>query len=225
MELSKRLQAAADLVIAGEIAADIGTDHCGLPVYLTENNICPFVIAGEKTKTSSAVAKRKISALCMEEKISVRMGDGLAVLQQDEAATAIIAGMGGYNIIKILSDNLDITSSLRRLVLQPQSDIPAVRNFLEQNGWQIIAEKLVSESGIYYEIIAAEHGKMNLSTIEQLCGPILLRESSSLFMEYLRHRLTMARSLLSKLDEKAAEKRIVEIKEEILTLQKAVKAF
>ena len=222
MELSQRLRAVADLIIAGEPAADIGTDHCGLPVYLTENNICPFVIAGEKTKTSSAAAKRKISSLNLEDRISVRTGDGLAVLQPQEAATAIIAGMGGCNIIKILSDHPEITRSLRRIILQPQSDIPAVRAFLQENCWRITTEKVLFEAGIYYEIIAAERGTMTLSDAERLCGPVLLAENSRIFRECLQHRLSVAQSLLNQLDKKAAGERIAEIKAAVQIFEAAL---
>ncbi len=37
--LSKRLKAVADMVTEGNIAADIGTDHGYVPIYLIKNNI------------------------------------------------------------------------------------------------------------------------------------------------------------------------------------------
>jgi len=45
MELSKRLQAVADLVTEGASVADIGTDHGYIPIYLIEHNIAGKVIA------------------------------------------------------------------------------------------------------------------------------------------------------------------------------------
>ena len=45
MELSKRLQAVADLVTEGASVADIGTDHGYIPIYLIEHHIAEKVIA------------------------------------------------------------------------------------------------------------------------------------------------------------------------------------
>ena len=39
MELSKRLQAVADLVTAHYKLADIGTDHAYIPIYLTQKQL------------------------------------------------------------------------------------------------------------------------------------------------------------------------------------------
>ena len=40
MELSKRLQAVADLVTPGYTIADVGTDHAYIPIYLDGKRNC-----------------------------------------------------------------------------------------------------------------------------------------------------------------------------------------
>ena len=50
MELSKRLQAVADLVSNGQIVADVGTDHGYIPIYLIETEKCPRAIAMDINK-------------------------------------------------------------------------------------------------------------------------------------------------------------------------------
>ena len=47
MELSKRLQAVADLVTEGASVADIGTDHGYIPIYLIEHHIAEKGISTE----------------------------------------------------------------------------------------------------------------------------------------------------------------------------------
>ena len=48
VKLDDRLKAVADLVLPGKTAADIGTDHNYLPVFLVQNNICEHVIASDR---------------------------------------------------------------------------------------------------------------------------------------------------------------------------------
>ena len=67
MELSKRLQAVADLVTAHYKLADIGTDHAYIPIYLTEH---------KKVKKAFAMQLHLMSMKdhCSEQKnISARM--------------------------------------------------------------------------------------------------------------------------------------------------------
>ena len=45
MQLSRRLQTVADMVIPGNRVADIGCDHAYIAIYLIKNKISPFVVA------------------------------------------------------------------------------------------------------------------------------------------------------------------------------------
>lgn len=45
MELSKRLQAVADMVCPGSRVCDIGCDHGYVSIYLVYKKVSPFVIA------------------------------------------------------------------------------------------------------------------------------------------------------------------------------------
>ena len=47
MRISSRLMSIADLVIAGEPVADIGSDHALLACYLVDEGRCPRAICGE----------------------------------------------------------------------------------------------------------------------------------------------------------------------------------
>lgn len=50
MRISSRLMSIADLVIAGEPVADIGSDHALLACYLVDEGRCPRAICGELEK-------------------------------------------------------------------------------------------------------------------------------------------------------------------------------
>lgn len=208
--LSKRLAAVASFVPKGSPVADIGTDHALIPVHLVSSNKSPHAIAGDIHAGPVQAAERQVRQARLEDKIEVRKGDGLAVLQPGEAETVIIAGMGGGTIVDILS-SVDVGSlGIRRLILQPNIGERLVRVWLRSNGWLLRDETLLEEDGLSYEIIMAESGTPEeaaaydewlysrplpgvgrpSSDIRLLMGPLLLSSPTSLFVakwtEYAR---------------------------------------
>jgi len=202
IKLDGRLLSAAALVLPGKAAADIGTDHNYLPVYLVANGICPYVIATDKAPQPYENAQQLVDLLSLSRQISVRRGDGLKVVEPGEAATIILAGMGGRLIMDILSGAPAVTARAERLVLQPQKNIDLLRRWLGENGWRIVAESIAFDSGFYYVIMAAEHGDMDLSDDEAEFGPCLLREGHPLFPQYLGLKLADLQTLIERLAER-----------------------
>ena len=197
IKLSNRLQAVARQIPAGLRVADVGTDHGYLPVYLVVNDIAPKVIASDRGKRPLDSARQLISLLSLENQIDVRLGDGLSVLQPDEAEVICLAGMGGVAIKEIISAGLPLAQAAKRLVLQPQRNVPAVRRFLVANGFKIVAEDLAEDDGFYYEIIAVEPGLMELTEQEADFGPLLLRDGHPLFKDFLILKETDLTQLLA----------------------------
>ena len=186
VKLSNRLHAVAEFVLPGKTAADIGTDHNYLPVYLVINGICPFVVAVDRAVGPYENACQLVDLLSLSRQIDVRLGDGLAPLQPGEAETITIAGMGGYLIQDVLSRQPLVISQTKRLVLQPQKNTAALRRWLMDNGWRIVAEQLALDNGFYYEVIAAEHGEMCLDEDELTFGPCLLAGSHPFLANFLQ---------------------------------------
>ena len=50
-----------------------------------------------------------------------------------------------------------------------------------ENGFEIIAESIMTENGKYYEIMVAETGHMSLSDKEVRFGPHLMKDQSQVF--------------------------------------------
>ena len=158
MKLGSRLAALAAFVPKGACLADIGTDHAYLPIELVQKDIAALAVAGDVHIGPYQAAKDNVEGLGLEHKISVRFGNGLAVLTPGEADTAVIAGMGGSTIIEILTSQPAVTYSLTRLILQPMVGAAAVRRWLVVNNWYIVEEQLVQDDGRLYEILVAEQG-------------------------------------------------------------------
>lgn len=161
MDLSGRLKAIADAVPRSVTAADIGTDHGYIPLYLIEKGIIERAIAADVSPGSLRKAEQLIRDRHMHSCMETRLGSGLAVLTPGEADTIIIAGMGGMLISDILEHGIDVARSASVLILQPMQAQDAVRRWLISSGFLIIDEYLVKEGRRYYEIITAcpGHGR------------------------------------------------------------------
>ena len=152
IKLSDRLQVIADRLEDCKTMADIGTDHGFLPVYMVESGRCTDVIAADISEPSLDKARR----LCREhgiDRCQLRAGDGIHVLMPGEVDGLVIAGMGGDLIIEILSSAMDVTCTMKRIVLQPRSAIGVLRRWLVTSGFSIIHEDVVAEGRFMPEII------------------------------------------------------------------------
>lgn len=186
LQLSKRLKAVSKYVKKNETVADIGSDHAYLPIHLIQHDLAPTAIAGEVAEGPFQNAQKKVKEYQLEDRISVRFGNGLNVLsQKDKIGTVTICGMGGILITHILSDGLkqQLLSKTTRLVLQPNNAEKEIRMFLQKNQYQIIEEAIVEENNKTYEIIVAEsHPEKIEYTEEELTfGPLLLKNKSAVF--------------------------------------------
>jgi tRNA (adenine22-N1)-methyltransferase len=76
----------------------------------------------------------------------------LQPLEENEADCIVIAGMGGMNIINILTA---VPLSISKLILQPQHDLEELRRFLHANMYKI-KEHLVCERSRFYVVIECE---------------------------------------------------------------------
>lgn len=153
MELSRRLQAVAAMVTAGYTLADIGTDHAYIPIYLVEHQIVPRAVAMDINEGPLDRARAHVEKHGLTGQIALRLSDGMKELRPGEAQSAVIAGMGGALMIRILQDSKETVESLRECILQPQSEIAKVRAFLLQEGFLFIQEDMVEEDGKFYPMM------------------------------------------------------------------------
>ncbi|MGZ4031269.1 MAG: tRNA (adenine(22)-N(1))-methyltransferase, partial [Tumebacillaceae bacterium] len=98
INISNRLARIASFVPQDMKMADIGSDHAYLPLYLAQSGKIVSAIAGEVNDGPFRGAERNVRAHGMKDKISVRKGNGLAVLEPGEVDVITIAGMGGGTI-------------------------------------------------------------------------------------------------------------------------------
>ncbi len=191
--LSARLACVASLVPAGARVADIGSDHAYLPAALVLDGKINFAIAGEVVKGPYENAVHEIKDHQLEGQVIPRLADGLAAIEPaDKVDTITIAGMGGSLIASILEKGKDKLTEIKRLVLQPNVGESQLREWLMNNHYQIMTEKIIEEDNHIYEIIVAEPSVVpfKYSKYELDFGPFLLENKGPIFkkkwQEYLQ---------------------------------------
>ena len=185
IELGERLTRVASYVPNESKVCDVGSDHAYLPVYLIQNDQITSAIAGEVVEGPYLSAKQTVRDYRMENRIEVRLGDGLQILSKEDEVTAVtICGMGGELISRILEAgyNGGHLNGRERLILQPNVAEHFVREWLMNHSYHIVEETVVEDNHRLYEIIVAEpvDKRVEYTELELKYGPILLKESSAL---------------------------------------------
>ncbi len=197
MNIDKRLQAVANFVPQGSVLADIGTDHAYLPVWLLEKNKITAAIAGDIAEGPCLAAKNTVAMYAAKDKVQVRLGSGLKVLQSGEVDCIAIAGMGGSTMIEILEADMPLAIEAKTLVLQPMAGAATLRKWLCSNGWKLVSEDLVPDGRHLYEIIAAERGESDIYTqAEYEIGPQLIVNKHPLLAEQFARQISGYKKLL-----------------------------
>lgn len=185
IRLSPRLQMVADFVLPCACAADIGTDHGYLPVWLLQNGVIQSAIAADIHAGPLANARQSAAAYDLEERFRFVQADGLQFSGAQAADVITIAGMGGETICAILAAAPWLREG-RRLILQPQSKAAELADWLWRSGFTIEDAALCHDSGKRYlalRVLGAP--SMRPCTVEQL----LLRRRDPLLPEHLKEEI------------------------------------
>ena len=200
----------ASFVPQGAVILDVGSDHAYLPIELVERGQIETAIAGEVVEGPFQSAVKNVEAHGLKEKIQVRLANGLAAFEEEDQVTVItIAGMGGRLIATILEEGLDKLASVKRLILQPNNREDDLRIWLQEHGFQIVAESILEEAGKFYEILVVEAGQMKLSASDVRFGPFLSKEVSPVFVQKWQKEASKLEFALSQIPEKNLAERQV----------------
>lgn len=246
MELSKRLQAVADLLDSHDRIADIGCDHGFVSIYLIESKKASYCLAMDVNEGPLERAREHIMEKRLSTYIETRLSDGAKEIrfaeEKDgtkklEVEAALIAGMGGRLMIQIIGDSLNKFQSMKEFVLQPQSEISKVRQFIRTIGCHIEKEDMVLEDGKYYPMMKVipgrrkpdwsintpKHilqkigsGEINISDIFSLSdeyGEHLLKEKHPVLLQFLEKERVLYQGILEDLELRNTEKIEVRRKE------------
>lgn len=207
-QLSKRLATVGAFVPSGARIADIGSDHAYLPAHLALKKQISYAVAGEVVRGPYENAHHEIQKLALSELVHPRLADGLAAIEPDDHIDTItIAGMGGPLIRQILTQGPAQLVGVKRLILQPNVGAATVREWLSQNGFELVDERILAEDGHTYEILVADWATtpVTYSPAETLFGPFLLAEKSPVFIAKWQHELARAQQAVQQMQQAKVE--------------------
>lgn len=235
VRLPARLAAVAAHIPPGQPFADIGTDHALLPLALVASGHTPRAVASDAHPGPAAFAAQQVAEAGLAGRVDVRHGDGLRVLRPGEVRGAVIAGMGGGTMRRILSDRPDLALGLDWLLLQPVQGAGPLRRWLGASGYTLADEDLVQEDGRFYPILwvlpgpaplgASGAGAADPADPLPDLGPILWQKRHPLLPALTRQEIGAARRMLSKLGAArtdAGRRRAAELAERLRRLEELI---
>ena len=201
MKINNKLKQIAELVLPNSFLLDVGCDHALLDIYLTNKNVRS--IASDINKLPLEKASENIKKYRVEDKITLKVGDGLEHLT-NEIDTIVISGMGGILIKDIIKKDLNKIGN-QKIITCPNNDSDVLRKFMTSNGFKIEQEILVKDKYIY-EVIVFVRGFEKYSNKEIMYGKYFIHDD--LYKEYFTKKIVTLISIKDNLPKKHFIKKI-----------------
>lgn len=219
IHLSDRLSMIADCIDPDETVADIGTDHGLLPIFLWQRDHGKTLILTDINEGPLKIAEANSEQFAPDMESSLRRGDGLTIIKPHEVDVAVIAGIGGLLMRKILSSDLAKTRTISKYILQPRNAQEQVRKWLFENSFLITDEYLVREGNFLCEIIVARpkvpskdagftkvEMKQKEEDLEFEISPLLFQKKDPLLAELLHRRINIEKQIYAQIESHGSEK-------------------
>lgn len=136
-----------------KVIADVGCDHGLIAEKILKNNKAEKVIFTDISKKCLKKAEDLLNDFAEAGMAVSYCTDGLTGVNE-HVDEVVIAGMGGEEIIKILSECAD-RLNVERLVLQPMKNSKEVREFLIKNHFAVGLDYTFYSDKKFYDLITA----------------------------------------------------------------------
>lgn len=176
---------------ACRVFADIGCDHGYCTAYVLEKGLCERAYVSDISAACLKKAETLLAAEIAAGRCVPVCADGLDGVQ--DADCVLIAGMGGEEIVRILSR----APLPERFILQPMHNVEKVRRHLLARGAHI-EEDFTFEDGKFYDlIVGSAAGGDVYSDFEYRYGRDNLKAPSAAFLRKVRKEADVLREALA----------------------------
>jgi len=192
-----RLDFIASLTKGLDTIVDVGCDHA----YTLINAITKYGVNKgyglDVVDGPIEAAKRNVSDASLEDKIEIIKSNGF--MQFDKPVDGIvISGMGGMNIVDILSYDIDYVKNCKKIILSAHNDTPKLRFFLINNMFSIDDEFMIEDNKHIYEILVVSNKKLSrkYDYFDMIFGPVLREKKPELFIKKYSEALEKTKNAL-----------------------------
>ncbi len=154
-QLGPRLALCAELLRGGTPLCDVGTDHAYLPIWMIRTGRVERALGCDVNQGPLDKAAENARRYRVEDRLSLRLSDGLREVRPGEAGEIVMAGMGGELILRMVEETPWLREPGHRLVLQPMTSAEALRRGLARLGFSVEEERAVEDNRRPYSAFSA----------------------------------------------------------------------
>lgn len=152
LPMTNRLLTCCSFVHPGDRVIDVGTDHGYLGIHLLSKGIAQSVIASDIAEGPLTAATVNAAKYGFSDRMHFYLSDGLRSVPRDFDCM-VCAGMGADTMMGILDAAQWLKERPYRLILQCQSRVPALREYLSREGYAITRETLAKDGKFLYSVM------------------------------------------------------------------------
>lgn len=187
IKLTGRLQAIFNEILPCDCLTDIGCDHGKIIVNAVLNQLCNRAVAIDISADSLSKARILADKYNVMDRVDLRVGDGVRPLLDDDYDTVVIAGMGGLEIISILSV---AKHRFNRYILLPHRNVYELRQYLINNNINPIKDEIIKDNSHFYNIFTCICGVSDYSNKALLLGKNSINNVDYInYLQYMQIRL------------------------------------
>ena len=193
---NKRIEAISQLIDNDESVIDIGCDHGFLAKMLRTKGNNKLIICSDNKIGPLNNARNNLIGY---DNIHFELTDGVDNIDT-VCDVCVLAGMGHNTVISIIENNEKYFRNCKKIIIQVNSVVAQMRQYLSNHKFQIIDECMVYDYK-YYQIMVVKTGQQQLNELQIEFGPVLLEKKGEVFLQCYQKQLSHFQSLLSTLPE------------------------
>jgi tRNA (adenine22-N1)-methyltransferase len=169
-----RIEAIYSFISETDKVVDVGCDQAKLALLLAKRN--QPSIASDVSENVIKRAKNDIKS----DLIDLRVSNGLENIQEGEADTLVLAGMGTHTILEILNNT---KLKCKKIITISNNYHDILRTKMNDLNYKVDSELIIKENNKYYNLILFIPGNREYSDYEINYG--LNHKDDKLYKEYL----------------------------------------